>query len=272
MEEIINLSKGQTIDLRKNIKGENVYDLSQVTVGLGWDVREEKIFKTVELEQSIIDKLLGKPKKIEKIEIEQEDFDLDAIAFLLDSNGKVSNLGKDLKFNNGNKIAFHGGDIIFFNSMTFPSGSGTSQMLYPEGTPKSVIEKKINQLLNSGELIVHTGDNLTGEGEGDDEQIIVKLNSLPPRIDRILFLVCIYQGQKRKQHFGQVDNAFMRACDANGKEIARYSLSNSKDFDGMRSMIFGEMYRHNNEWKFRAIGNPENTDSFVEILKRYLNN
>ena len=63
MQEVINLSKGQTIDLRKNFKGENVYDLSQITVGLGWDVREEKIFKTVELEQSMIDLLLGKPKK-----------------------------------------------------------------------------------------------------------------------------------------------------------------------------------------------------------------
>ncbi len=66
MQEVINLSKGQTIDLRKNSKGESVYDLSQITVGLGWDVREEKIKKSVELEQSTIDKLFGRPKKVIK--------------------------------------------------------------------------------------------------------------------------------------------------------------------------------------------------------------
>jgi tellurium resistance protein TerD len=252
----INLKKGQTIDLRKNDKGESIYDLSQITVGLGWDVREEK--------KGFLGKLFGGSK--------EEDFDLDAIAFLLDSNGFVANLGKELKFSNGRKIGLHGGDVIFFNSMTFPSGSGTSQTLYPDGTPKNIMAQKVQQLLNSGELIVHTGDNLTGEGEGDDEQIIVKLNTLPSRIEKILFLVCIYQGNARNQHFGLVDNAFIRACDAKGKEIARYSLSNSPEFNGMKSMVFGEMYRHNEEWKFRALGNPESTDNFVDILKRYSRN
>jgi len=270
MQEVINLSKGQTIDLRKNSRGESVYDLSQITVGLGWDVREEKIKKSVELEQSTIDKLLGRPKKYQEVEIEQEDFDLDAVAFLLDSNGLVANLGRDLQLSNGNKVGLHGGDIIFFNSMTYPSGSGTSQMLYPEGSPKRAMQQKVKQLLNNGEFIVHTGDNLTGEGEGDDEQIIVKLNSLPQKIEKILFIVCIYRGQERSQDFGKVDNAFIRACDSNGKEIARFNLSNSPEFNGMRSMVFGEMYRHNNDWKFRALGNPESTDSFVQILKRYI--
>lgn len=250
----INLVKGQTIDLRKNDKGESVYDLSQITVGLGWDVREEK--------KGFFSKLLGGSK--------EEDFDLDAIAFLLDSNGFVVNLGRDLPLSNGNTIGLFGGDIIFFNSMTFPSGTGTSQMLYPQGTPKNIMAQKVKQLLNNGELIVHTGDNLTGEGDGDDEQIIVKLNSLPARIDKILFLVCIYQGKARNQDFGQVDNAFIRACDANGKEIARYNLSNSPELNGMRSLVFGEMYRHHTEWKFRALGNPEATDNFVQILKRYI--
>jgi tellurium resistance protein TerD len=251
----INLTKGQTIDLRKNASGESIYDLNQITVGLGWDVREEK--------KSLLGKFFGGGAP-------EVDFDLDAIAFLLDSKGYVANLGRDLVFKNGNKVGLHGGDIIFFNSMTFPSGTGTSQMLYPKDTPKNVMAQTVKNLFNKGELIVHTGDNLTGEGEGDDEQIIVKLNSLPARIDKLVFIVCIYQGLKRNQHFGQVDNAFIRACDAQGKEIARYSLSNSPEFNGMRSMIFGEMYRHNNEWKFRALGNPETTDSFVEILKRYI--
>jgi tellurium resistance protein TerD len=250
----INLVKGQTIDLRKNDKGET-FDLSSVTVGLGWDVKQKP-------EGSFLSKLFGGGK--------EEDFDLDAIAFLLDANDKVVNRGRDLQFSNGKKIGLHGGDVIFFNSMTFPSGTGTSQMLYPEGTPKSVMLQKVKQLLNNGELIVHTGDNLTGEGDGDDEQIIVQLNSIPTRINKILFIVCIYQGQQRNQHFGQVDNAFIRACDANGKEIARYSLSNSPAFNGMRSMIFGEIYLQNTEWKFRAIGEPRPTDNFVEILKGYI--
>jgi tellurium resistance protein TerD len=271
MQEVINLSKGQTIDLRKNSKGESVYDLSQITIGLGWDVAEKYELKQVPIEQTFLEKISGKQRfENKKIKVE-EDFDLDAIAFLLDSDGKVSNLGKEVIYPNGIKVGLKGSDIIFFNNMTFPSGTGTSQMLYPEGTEKSIMVNKVRQLLNSGEIIVHTGDNLTGEGEGDDEQIIVKLNSLPPRIHKILFLVCIYHGQSRNQHFGQVDNAFIRACDANGKEITRYSLSNSPELNGMRSMIFGEMYRYKEEWKFRAIGNPETTDNFVEILKRYLN-
>ena len=249
-----NLEKGQTIDLRKNDKGEDIYDLSSVTVGLGWDVREEK--------KDFFGKLFSSKK--------EEDFDLDAIAFLLDSNGYVTNLGKEIQLSNGQRRTLQGSDIIFFNNMTFPSGSGTSKMLYPEGTPKSVMEQKVRNLLNAGELIVHTGDNLTGEGEGDDEQIIVKLNSLPTRIHKILFLVCIYQGQRKNQHFGQVDNAFIRICDTKGKEIARYSLSNNPEFNGMCSMIFGEVYRHNGVWKFRALGNPEQTDNFIEILKRYI--
>jgi stress response protein SCP2 len=250
----INLTKGQTIDLRKSDKGEDIYDLSSVTVGLGWDVREEK--------KGFFGKLLGSNSEV--------DFDLDAIAFLLDSNGFVANRGRDFPLPNGRKLPLYGSDVVFFNNMTFPSGSGTSQMLFPSDSSKSSMQQKVKQLLNNGELIVHTGDNLTGEGEGDDEQIIVKLNSLPTRINKILFLVCIYQGQQKNQHFGQVDNAFIRICDAKGKEIARYSLSNNPEFNGMRSMLFGEVYRHNDLWKFRALGNPETTDNFVEILKRYL--
>jgi tellurium resistance protein TerD len=266
----INLQKGQTIDLRKNDKGENVYDLSQITIGLGWDVAEIYETKEVALEQTFFEKILGKKRYETKQVLKDENFDLDAIAFLLDSNGIVANLGRELPLNNGTKVGLFGGDIIYFNSMTFPSGTGTSQMLYPQGTPKNAIVQKVKQLLTKGELIVHTGDNLTGEGEGDDEQIIVKLDSLPIRIDKIIFLVCIYKGQARNQNFGKINNAFIRSCDASGKEIARYSLSNSTEFNGMCSMVFGEMYRYKEEWKFRALGEPHQTDNFVDLLKQYL--
>jgi stress response protein SCP2 len=250
----INLQKGQTIDLRKNDRGES-FDLSQVTIGLGWDVKQK--------ESSFLGKLFGGEK--------EEEYDLDVIAFLLDTNGKVVNLGRDLVFSNGQKVGLHGGDIIFFNSMTYPSGSGTSNMLFPEGTPKYTIQQKIKQLLNNGELIVHTGDNLTGEGEGDDEQIIIKLDSLPLKIDKIVFLVSIYHGIKKNQQFGKVENAFIRACDKNNKEIAKYTLSNSPELENKHSLIFGETYRHNNGWKFRAIGEPLHTDNFVDVLKKYIN-
>ena len=250
----INLQKGQTIDLRKNDRGES-FDLSQVTIGLGWDVKQK--------ENGFLGKLFGGVK--------EEEFDLDVIAFLLNSNGKVANLGRDLVFSNGNKVGLHGGDVVFFNSMTYPSGTGTSSMLFPEGTPKYNMQQKINQLLDKGELIVHTGDNLTGEGDGDDEQIIIKLDSLPTKIEKIIFLVCIYQGISKNQQFGKVENAFIRACDKNNKEITKYTLSNSPELENKHSLIFGETYRHNGGWKFRAIGEPLYTDNFVDILKKYVN-
>lgn len=249
----INLQKGQTIDLRKNDKGES-FDLSQVTIGLGWDVKQK--------ESSFLGKLFGGAK--------EEEFDLDVIAFLLDSSGKVINLGRELNLGNGVQVGMHGGDIIFFNSMTYPSGTGTSHMLFPDNSSKFSTQQKINQLLQNGELIVHTGDNLTGEGDGDDEQIIIKLDSLPLKIDKIIFLVSIYQGITKKQQFGKVENAFIRACDKNNKEIAKYTLSNSPDLENKHSLIFGETYRNSGGWKFRAIGEPLHTDNFVDVLKKYL--
>ena len=249
----INLQKGQTIDLRKNDRGES-FDLSQVTIGLGWDVKQK--------ESGFLGKLFGGGK--------EEEFDLDVIAFLLDSNGKVANLGRELTIGNGVKVGLHGGDVIFFNSMTYPSGTGTSHTLFPANSSKFTTKQKINQLLQNGELIVHTGDNLTGEGDGDDEQIIIKLDSLPLKIDKIVFLVSIYQGIRKMQQFGKVENAFIRACDKNNKEIAKYTLSNSPELQNKHSLIFGEAYRHSGGWKFRAIGEPLQTDNFVDVLKKYL--
>lgn len=222
----INLQKGQTIDLRKNDKGESIYDLSSVTIGLGWDVRQK--------ESGFLGRLFGGGK--------EEEYDLDAIAFLLDANGKVANLGKTIKRQDGQQISLHGGDVIYFNSLNHPSGH-----------------------------IWLTGDNRTGEGDGDDEQIIVKLDSLDEKYQKILFVVSIYQGRKNNQHFGMVENAFIRAVDAKGKEITKFSLSGDSSVNGMCSMIFSEVYRKDGGWKFRAIGEPRTTDNFVEILKNYIN-
>ncbi len=176
---------------------------------------------------------------------------------------------RDLNFSNSNKVGLHGGDIVFFNSMTYLSGRGTSSMLFPEGTRKYTIQQKVNQLLDKGELIVHFGDNLTGNG--DDEQIIIKLDALPAKIEKNIFLVCIYQGISENHQFGKVENAFVRACDKNNQEIVKYTLSNSSELENKHSLIFGETYRHNDGWKFTAIGEALHTDSFGDILKKYVN-
>jgi tellurium resistance protein TerD len=101
--------------------------------------------------------------------------------------------------------------------------------------------------------VEHTGDNLTGEGEGDDEQIQVTLGSVPQEVDKIVFPVSIYEADGRGQSFGQVRNAFIRVVNqANGEELARYDLS--EDASTETAMVFGELYRNGAEWKFRAVG------------------
>ncbi|MFK4222392.1 TerD family protein [Streptomyces sp. NPDC019890] len=116
------------------------------------------------------------------------------------------------------------GNFVFFNNLKSPDGS-----------------------------VEHTGDNLTGEGEGDDEQIKVNLASVPADVDKIVFPVSIYEAESRQQSFGQVRNAFIRVVNqADNNELARYDLS--EDASTETAMVFGELYRNGPEWKFRAIG------------------
>lgn len=115
-------------------------------------------------------------------------------------------------------------DFIFYNNLRSPEGS-----------------------------VEHTGDNRTGEGEGDDEAVRVNLAAVPPDIDKLAVTVTIHDAQTRTQNFGQVDNAFIRVVNEdNGREIVRYDLS--EDASTETAMIFGEVYRHGSEWKFRAVG------------------
>ena len=101
--------------------------------------------------------------------------------------------------------------------------------------------------------VEHLGDNLTGQGDGDDEQIKIDLGRVPENITRIAFTVTIYEADERRQNFGQVANAFIRIVDeAKGQEILRYDLG--EDFSIETAAVFGELYRHNGEWKFNAIG------------------
>ncbi|MEG5035866.1 TerD family protein [Microcoleus sp. AT3-D2] len=183
----INLTKGQSIVLSKS-----EYDLSKLTVGLGWDVAQAK--------KGLFGRSSG------------ANFDLDSYAMLLGENGKIKNYKED---------------VIYYS-----------------------------HLESKDKTVVHSGDNLTGEGEGDDEQIVVKLSSLPAEYHKIILGVNIYDGKERKQHFGLVQNAFVRAVDAAGKEIARYQLSNDPSYEGKLNMLMGEVYREGGEWKFKALGNP----------------
>lgn len=115
----------------------------------------------------------------------------------------------------------------------------------------------------------HMGDNLTGAGEGDDEQILIDLSRVPQEYDRIVIVVNIYQAVQRRQHFGLIQNAFIRLVDTrNNNEMCKYNLTD--DYSGMTAMIFGEVYRHNGEWKFNAIGQGTNDTGLGEICNRYI--
>lgn len=191
----INLVKGQTIDLRKNAQGE-AFDLSTVTIGLGWDVQAGR----------------------------GAAYDLDATALLLSATGKLTGLQ----------------DVVYFGNKKHSSGHVWSN-----------------------------GDNLTGAGDGDDEQLTVKLDSIGPQYDKIVFMVNIYQGVKKGQHFGLVANAYIRAVDKKGKEIVKYRLSDDAAYTNMCSVIFAEAYRREGSWKFRALGEALPVDSIGDVAARY---
>lgn len=110
-----------------------------------------------------------------------------------------------------------------------------------------------NNLTSPDGAVEHTGDNLTGSGDGDDEAIKVNLATVPAEADKIVFPVTIYDAGGRGQNFGQVRNAFIRVVDASSNaEVVRYDLA--EDFSTETAMVFGELYRNGAEWKFRAVG------------------
>ena len=154
--------------------------MTNITVGLGWDARVT----------------------------DGANFDLDASAFLLGANGKVS----------------QDKDFIFYGEKNSVCGS-----------------------------VVHNGDNRTGDGDGDDESISVDLTKVPASIEKIVVAVTIYEGAKNNQNFGQIQNAYIRIVNASSNtEVARFDLT--EDGSVETAMIFGELYRHAGDWKFRAVG------------------
>lgn len=172
----ISLQKGQKVDLTKTNPG-----LKKVLVGLGWDTNKYDGGK---------------------------DFDLDASAFLLGANGKVTS----------------DTDFIFYNNPKSSDGS-----------------------------VVHTGDNRTGEGEGDDEQLTVELASVPAQVEKVSFCITIHDAAARAQNFGQVSNAFVRIVnEETNEELIRYDLG--EDFSVETAIVVAELYRNAGEWKFSAVG------------------
>lgn len=139
----------------------------------------------------------------------------------------------------GGKLV-HKDDLVYFGNLKHPSGT-----------------------------VIHQGDNLTGAGEGDDEQIVIDLSKVPQEYDRIVIVVTIYQAVKRHQHFGMIENAFIRLVDArNNNEMCKYNLT--ENYSDMTAMIFGEVYRHNGEWKFSAIGQGTQDPGLNELIRRYM--
>ena len=193
----VSLQKGQKVDLTKGNAG-----LRRVMVGLGWDAAEQQAG------------LFGG---------RTQDIDCDAIAFLLNSEGRIESSS----------------DVVFFNNLRHMSG-----------------------------CVLHQGDNLTGEGEGDDEQIMVDLANLPAKYERVVVLVSIYKATDRGQHFGMIRNAFIRLVDADkNKELCIYNLS--ENYAGTTALVFGELYRYKGEWKFNAVGQPLQVWSIAQLAERY---
>lgn len=117
--------------------------------------------------------------------------------------------------------------------------------------------------------VVHSGDNLTGAGEGDDEVITVNLNAISSSVHRLVFVVNIYQAQQRKQDFGLIQNAFIRLVDNSSKEeLVHYNLSET--YAGKTSLFPGELYRHGSEWKFSAVGEGTSDLDIGSIANKYL--
>lgn len=140
------------------------------------------------------------------------------------TDGQAFDLDASLFMVSENDKVLSDSHFIFFNNKTSPCGS-----------------------------VEHQGDNLTGEGDGDDEQLKINLTQVPANVKKLVFSVTIYDAEKRKQNFGMVSNSFIRIFNNDtGVEIARFDLS--EDASTETAMIFGELYRHGSEWKFKAVG------------------
>ncbi|QDX92678.1 TerD family protein [Brevibacillus laterosporus] len=117
--------------------------------------------------------------------------------------------------------------------------------------------------------VIHAGDNLTGDGDGDDETITIDLSRVPQNIKKLVFIVNIYDCLKRSQDFGMIENAYIRIVNpTNQQELCKYNLS--EDYSGKTSLFVAELYRHNGEWKFFAKGEGTTDSSITQLVNRYI--
>lgn len=116
--------------------------------------------------------------------------------------------------------------------------------------------------------VQHMGDNLTGDGDGDDEQIMVDLSTMPQSIVKLIFVVNIYAAAQRKQHFGMIQNAYIRLVNlTDNKEIFKFNLT--EEYSGKTGLFAGELYRNSGEWKFIAVGEGDSSSGLGEMIKKY---
>ncbi|MCS0790351.1 TerD family protein [Cytobacillus pseudoceanisediminis] len=123
-------------------------------------------------------------------------------------------------------------------------------------------------LKSSDGSVQHSGDNLTGAGDGDDEQVMIDLSRVPAHVHKMVFVVNIYDSVKRKQHFGMIQNAFIRVVNSgNNQELIKYNLTD--DYSGKTSLIVGEIYRHGGDWKFAAVGTGTASPGLSDVVRSY---
>lgn len=201
---VVNLQKGQRVDLTKGNSG-----LNKVVVGLGWDPAAQKSGG------GFLGGLFGGGGSNANV-------DCDASVIMLQDDKLVRSE-----------------DVVYFGRKQSVDGS-----------------------------VIHSGDNITGEGDGDDETITISLQQVPAQFNKLVFVVNIYDAVGRKQHFGMIKNAYIRIINpTDNSELIRYNLS--EDYDSKTTLITGEIYRHGNEWKFGALGTATNDAKLGDVCARY---
>ncbi|MEB9469471.1 MULTISPECIES: TerD family protein [Bacillus cereus group] len=227
------LTKGQTVDLTKGKQ-----NLTQINMCLGWNPmkRGQKLFRTEMVDEVVrepksgfLANLLGLTDK--KVVQREKQVEIQTSNYEMDIDASVMFL------ENGKLVK--NTDVVYFGRQESLCGS-----------------------------IVHSGDNLTGSGSGDDEVIQVFLPQVPSRVDRIVFFVNIYQCTSRGQHFGMVEDAYIRIENpTNKQELARFNLTD--DYSKQTAIICGELVREAGDWKFKALGTGSQDTSISEITARY---
>lgn len=236
-KQTVNLSKGEKINLSKSVEG-----LSNIMVGLGWDPADDKITEQVTrvVKPGFFGKLLGKKEHTVTSTVTRrtgrsETIDCDAWLLLLE-NGKWND--------NQSQDSGHY-PIIYYGNRYFYDKKGNT-------------------------VIYHHGDNLTGEGDGDDEQISINLKELPSKYDSIVIAVTIYRGKEKGQSFGGLQNTFVRVVDERDNfEICRFNQAEMAENKDAITFIVGKLYKDKGDWQFSAYGKGTMDESIMKAANHY---